>query len=477
MAIAKDLFTLKHDERFMIRLVHQIKQYQIRRLTCYFSMPKEMQVNADVLDVHQFYNANIVGKRAYISQMMDLPLVQSRFISRMKRDSSAYRVNLNVFVYHCLEAFERQTSELARHEDAEVFYIQLQETLKLLDDMLVRFRDTQPEDPKWNVYFQQADNYLSWSIEQKLLKLLSKAPKSAASFDSRQRVLEFCQTEHEYRHVQRYNSSMTMADPNRIANKMILLKRLIEQGVVFKEEEQELGRYLKKAVKGVATALVMIVVYALVLEAASMLSGLTFALVGTLALIYGFREIFKEDIRHVIWNYIQRGRPIFSRKLIDGMSKKLVALQKIWLSFMSHSDLPVQVESMLRRRLRQSSQDADFLFFQTDTQTYSEHFRKGYQGIQEQVIFNLAPFARHLERGQGSVFVQQSGNIAKNPIEKRYQVNLVVVLGPPEKPEIHALYKITMNRSGIVDIELAEEFFAETDAAEDKGSPTTAPSS
>ena len=46
-------FTLKHDERFTIRLVHQIKQRQKKRIDFFFSIPKEMGVNSNVLDIEQ----------------------------------------------------------------------------------------------------------------------------------------------------------------------------------------------------------------------------------------------------------------------------------------------------------------------------------------------------------------------------------------------------------------------------------------
>lgn len=446
-------FTLKHDERFTIRLVHQIKQQQKKRIDFFFSIPKEMGVNSNVLDIEQFLNANILGKRAYISQMVDLPLVQSRFISMMKQDSSAYRVNLNVFVYHCLHAFERETSEIARLDNAHDFYEMLQPMMLLLETMLVRFRDTQPDEPKWQVYFEQADNYLSWSIEQRLLKLVSKAPKSSGTQELRERILEFCQAENNYRYLQKYNSTMTMSDPNRIANKMILLKRLVEQGVVFKEEIQELGGILKKIVKGVATALVMLVVYSLVIHAASLLSGVTVALVCTLAVIYGFREIFKDDVRQAIWNYLQRGRPKFSRKLIDGVSKKIVAIQKIWCAFIKQSDMPKVVQKQLKRRHKQNRQDSEYLHYRIETSTVKGSFRHGYQGIQEQIIFNLSPFSRNLERGQGSVFTEQNGKISKHPIEKRYQVGMVIGVTDKKDETSYLRYKITMNRSGIIDVE------------------------
>lgn len=468
-------FTLKHDERFTIRLEHQINQHESKRLDCYFSIPKEMGVNPNTLDTDRFIMANVNGRRAYVSQMMDLPLVQSRFISRMKKDPASYRINLNVFVYHCLQALERETTELQRIESPDDFYQALRPVMDLLESMLIRFRDAQPHEPRWQVYFEQADNYLSWMIEQRLLKFLSRVQKSSSSQEERQRVLEFCQAERNYREIQRYNSSVTMADPNRIANKMILLKRLIEQGVVFKEETHELGRFARKLVKGIATALVMVVVYSLVIEATSLLRGVTVALVGVLAIIYGFREIFKDDIRQVIWNYLQRGRPIFLRRLIDGVSKKMVAQQKIWFSFIGQSDLPKHIDKMLRRRHQQNRQDAEFLYYRIDTMTYPESFRKGYQGIQEQIMFELSPLARHLERGRSSVFTEQNGKISKSPIEKRYQMNLVVGIGVDhdskvikECQEFHR-YKVTVNRSGIVEVEYGGEVIKERDSTRSSG--------
>ena len=112
-------------------------------------MPKEM-VNADVLDLQQFLWQYCGQARLYFAVGW-LTLVQS-FISRMKRDPSDYRVNLNVFVYHCLEAFDRETAEVDKEETPEQFYIGLHDMLLMIDDMLIRFRDTQPDDPRWCIW-------------------------------------------------------------------------------------------------------------------------------------------------------------------------------------------------------------------------------------------------------------------------------------------------------------------------------------
>jgi len=73
--------------------------------------------------------------------------------------------------------------------------------------------------------------------------------------------LAICDEESLYRSKQNYNSAVTIKDSNRIANKMRLLRRLIEYG----SKTLTLGKHTRKIVTGVATAMLMIVVLVLVL--------------------------------------------------------------------------------------------------------------------------------------------------------------------------------------------------------------------
>ena len=52
----------------------------------------------------------------------------------------------------------------------------------------------------------------------------------------RESLLSLCRDESNYRIENKYNSQVTLDDANRITNKMRLLQRLIEYGVVFKRQ-------------------------------------------------------------------------------------------------------------------------------------------------------------------------------------------------------------------------------------------------
>lgn len=443
---------VKQEESLSIKFIHQMKVGANRRLDLYFFLPKEMGIGPHSLNEEEYYHSAVTGRRSYYSSALHLPLVQSRFASQKKRTVEEFRLYLNLFAYQFSVAIETDSKEVGQIEDAEEFYGALNDLYELVIQLLKKFRRNEPSDPKWKSYFENADNYLSWFCEQRLLKLLSRAPRSSEYSEIVDNVIALCRSEHEHRKSKRYNSLQTVEDPNRISNKMLLLRRLIQQGVVLKDEFKVLGTGLKKMTTGFATAIVMLVVSALIIKAQGVFSGLTIALVLTLAVIYGFREIFKEDIRNALWRVIQKGRPKWSRILRDTTSQAPIAKQLVWMDFMKSAELPAKVSEILKRRHSQNKLDAEVLHYGIHTRVTQKDFLAGYTTIQEQVNFSLAPFARYLERGKAKIYKEQDGKISNDSVERRYQINMILAVRD-EKDEVqYARYKITMNRSTIVDV-------------------------
>lgn len=443
---------VKQEETLSIKFIHQMKVGDNRRLDLYFFLPKEMGIGPHSLDEEEYYHSSITGRRSYYSTGLHLPLVQSRFISQKKRTVEEFRLYQNLFAYQFAVAIETDVKELTQIEDPAVFYTDLKELSELVAQLLKKFRRNEPSDPKWKSYFDNADNYLSWFCEQQLLKLLSRAPRSSRYNETVEGVVELCRGERRHRDKRRYNSQQTQDDPNRISNKMLLLRRLIQQGVVLKDELKTLGTGLKKMTTGVATAVVMLVVSALIIKAQGVFSGLTIALVLTLAVIYGFREIFKEDIRDALWRFIQKGRPKWSRILRDTTSQTAIAKQLVWLDFMKSGELPDTVSGILKRRHSQNKLDAEVLHYGIHTRVTQKEFLTGYTSIQEQVNISLAPFARYLERGKAKIYKEQDGKISNDSVERRYQINMILAIKNGKEETKYARYKVTMNRSTIVDV-------------------------
>ncbi len=451
---------LKQEDKLSFKLNHLIPKGKSRRIDVFFLLPNEMGIGPQTLSEDSFFYRGIAGKRAYYSEGLHLPLVQSRFASRMKRTSDEYRINLNLFAYQFAKAIDKDVGNIIKEKNTEHFYAALVELVEVARTIIKKFRRNMPSDEKLSAYYGNVDNYLSWLTEQLCYKALSKRSASSEFGDQRAEVIGFCRSEARYRVEKGFNSQHTLQDPNRIANKMRLLRRLIEHGVIFKEETRELNKNLRKIVKGTATALVMVVVLSLIFFAQGELKGLTYALIAVLSVIYGFREIFKDDFKDVMWRIIRKGRPKWSRFLTDTSNKQVIARQKVWLDYIKQSKLPSAVKEVLYRRRPQNKQESVLLHYRLDTKVSNKGFQAGYDEIQEQILFSLRPLIRNLERGQGAVYSEEEGKVTRQSIERRYQINLVVGIQSSEDAVKYQRHKITVNRSGIVDIEHAENFSA-----------------
>ena len=176
-------------------------------------------------------------------------------------------------------------------------------------------------------------------------------------------------------------------------------------------------------------------------------------------------KIFKEDITRVIWRAIVRGRPKWRFQFKNSITKDKIASQYIWLEYTSFKRLPKAVRRIFSKRRHQNKQAAQWLHFASDTQVNAKEFLPGYDTLQQTMQFSLAPFARYLKRGEGKLYHLDSNKISKKAVERRYQLNVVLVFTQSEDETLYQRYKITLNRSKIVNI---ERIYSQTDILKDE---------
>ncbi|MGB1261682.1 MAG: hypothetical protein ACPG52_02135 [Cognaticolwellia sp.] len=445
--------TLIQDENLSIKVSYQLLPSDYQRLDLYFSLPVEMGISPKTLTEEQYFHSSIKSHSAYYSDQLHLPLVRSRFISQQKGLQSDYRLNLNLFSYQIRIALDTDIKQTINLKDSEDFYPQAIELAEQISGLLKKLRRYTPPDKKLSPFFENADNYLSWHVEQSFLKLLSSGPKSSDFSAERNFLFALCRSENEYRESNQYNSQITLDDPNRITNKMRLLQRLVEYGVVFQKHVKNLNTNLKRVVRGTVTAVIMAFVMMLVLNARANFTEVTIALVAMLGLVYGLREIFKDDITRIIWRRIQRGLPKWKNIYSNSVNKSRVASQTIWLEYIRDKDLPKNVDKLFQTRRHQNKQAAKLLHFRSDTRVYAKTFLPGYDEIQQRIYFNLTPFIRFLKKGEGRLYSLDGTKITKQAVERRYQINLVLMQTDKQGQQQAQRFKVTLNRSKIIAIE------------------------
>lgn len=444
---------LKQDENLSFIIEPQLGQRSEQRLDLYFSIPNEMGVNAQTLNEESYFNNQFKSYLAYNANNIHLPLVRSRFVSKNKGEQRDYRQNLNLYCYQVRLAIDADIKETLKIEDPDEFYQRAGELCEQSQSLLRKLRRYTPEDEKLISFYTNADNYLSWQIEQSFLKLLDEGPRSSDYAKERNDLVNFCKSENSYREEQQYNSESTLKDANRITNKMRLLQRLIEHGVILNRQTRYLNSYLKRLVKGSVTAVIMALVMIVILNARATFTEVTATLILILGLIYGLREIFKEDITRIIWRSIVRGRPKWRFVFKNSVTKDKVASQLIWLEYTRFKNIPKEVRAIFSKRRQQNKLAAQWLHFASETRVNAREFLPGYDSLHQTLQFSLAPFSRYLKKGEGKLYHLESNKISKQAVERRYQLNMVLVLTERDK-KLYQRYKITMNRSKIVNIEL-----------------------
>jgi len=444
---------LIQDENLSIKVSYQLLPSDYQRLDLYFSLPVEMGIGPKTLEEESYFHSSIESHSAYYSDQLHLPLVRSRFISQKKGEQNDYRLNLNLFSYQIRVALDTDIKQTIKLKESADFYPQAIVLAEQIAGLLKKLRRYTPSDQKLKPFFENADNYLSWQVEQSFLKLLSRGPKSSDFSTERNFLFALCRSENEYREANQYNSQVTLNDPNRITNKMRLLQRLIEYGVVLQKEMRSLNRNLKRVVRGTVTAIIMAFVMMLVLNARANFTEVTIVLVGMLGIIYGLREIFKDDITRVIWRSIQKGLPKWRNIYTNSVNKTRIASQTIWLEYIRDKDLPKQVDKLFQTRRHQNKQAAQLLHFRSDTKVNAKSFMPGYDEIQQRIYFNLTPFIRFLKKGEGRLYSLDGSKVTKQAVERRYQINVVLMQTDKQDLQQTQRFKITLNRSTIINIE------------------------
>jgi len=458
-------YTLKQEDKLSIKLTHHIKKGEFRRIDLYFSLPKEMGINKNTLSETDYFNAGINGQRAYHTKGLHLPLLHRRFASRMKRSTTEYKSNLNLFAYQYIAALEADANEILGIDDSESltpFYQAMNELTEHCLDILKKHRSHKPTGAKLLPIYENVDNYLSWFTEQTIMRMLANKPRHSEFSEQRLALLAICDEETEYRKKNAYNSEATLKDANRIANKMRLLRRLIEYGVIFKSRTIVLGNFTRKIVTGVATAILMSIVLVLIIKTQGAFSQLTAVMIFLLAIIYGVREVFKDDFKKILWRWIRAGKPKWSRTLLDSTNHHEIAKQRIWLDYSKTKKLPPQSKELLAKRHSQNKQSAEILHYRIETRTSKNGFQAGYDAIEENITFSLRPLTRYVEGGIEKVYERSENasnkeKIQTTSIERRYQINIIVAIDQGQYLAQFERHRITLNRSGIIEIEKAGE--------------------
>ena len=462
------MISVERQDSFHLRVTRVLQEETSHRLDLFLFVPGELGLGPNVLSEEDFYHASIHVKRTYFSDRYRLPLVLSRLAKRGRLAPEQYRLSMSLYAYQYVVALERSTQpllEAARQarkaekakergrgeEGDDALKAQLAEHAELASGILKRLRRQQPEEESLHRYYITIDNYLSWFTEQRLLALVANLPRGPRFREIRERLIAFCRDEAAYREAREYNSERVTRDPTRMSNKMRLLRRLIEYPVTLKQKTQELGGGEQKAVKALATAVVMIFVSLGLLRVRDTLSDITVLFVLAMAGLYALREVFKDDLRNTLWRLLRRGRPKWRRQYLDPTRNVPVGRQLEWFDYTRFPRLDEEIKRVRRRSVAQREEVV--LHYRSSSRMSPTRFLSGYDRTRETLTLDLSPLARLMDKGSHRVYRLEEGQVVREEVEKRHLINLVIREVRGEQPPTLQRWKVVVSRSRIVDVE------------------------
>ncbi|SDO11041.1 hypothetical protein [Vreelandella arcis] len=462
------MINVERKNSYQLRISRRLKEETSHTLDVYLFIPGELGLSTQLISEEAFYHSAIHVSRTYYSDEYHLPLVHSRLVSRNQADSESYRLSLSLYAYQYVGGMELSTHSMlatardirrseakdknqADNTNVASLLNQLEELSDLSEGFLKRLRRNPPQDERLYKYFANIDNYLSWFTEQQLLALVAHMPRGGEFTPIRHRFVAICQREADYRREQHYNSERVMEDPTRMSNKMRLLRRLIEYPITLKQRSQELGGGEQKAVKALATAVVMAFVSFGVLRLRDTLGDITALFVIAMAVLYAMREVFKDDLRNTLWRWLRRGRPKWRRQYVDPNRNVLVGHQLEWFDYKRYASLDSEIQQMRRRTVAQREEMV--LHYRSRSRMSPTRFLSGYEHTQESLTLDISMLTRLMSKGKHDIYRLKEGQAVRESVERRHLFSLVIrETGSEDEPHL-ARWKVVVSRSGIVSVE------------------------
>ncbi|CAK1706586.1 hypothetical protein VCRA2119O147_290016 [Vibrio crassostreae] len=445
------MITVDKQDAITLKINHAMAKTKKLDMDVYLFIPGELGLTPEVLSESAFFYSSITQKRAYYSDKTLLPLVHSRLAKRGRLSITQYRVSLSLFAYQYVIALDKAVSSLNKNDSDDVTADEVDEVIELALDILKKLRRSIPYEENLKRYYANIDNYLSWYTEQKFLSLVSHMPRGSEYSTIKERLLTLCDKETAHRKLNRYNSARVREDVTRLSNKMRLLRRLIEHPIVLKEKTTSMGKNVKRAVKGIATGLVMVVVTTTVILARDFLGEITASFIVSMSFIYALREIFKDDLRDILWRWLRKGKPKWKRRYYDPTTNKSVGHKLEWLDYANFSKLADRIQSIRKKRVVQ--REEQILHYRSHTEMSTSTFMSGYEETRETLSISLRALTRLMDKGSNKVYRLNEGQVSRESVEKRHLLNLIIKENNHDNEPTYYRWKIVMNRSKIVDIE------------------------
>lgn len=442
------MFSLKRKSDHRLQLTRTLTRPGRYQMELYLFTPHESNFSAWTLSEQQFYFSSLLHRFV----LLGLPAQEraSKEGSGFTLLSPHYEITYGSWLFRYTASMDRLRQQLQGSGTANAETIS--RALRLCETYGQRLRRTVPEQSGQKRYFRQMDIYFSWFAEQFLLECMTLEGYQALEADLRAAVEAFLLEEYRIRKEREYLTEFH-GKPTRVWNRMSLYHRLLEYPVLLRAKRSELGAGTRKLVKAATTTMIM-VLFTYVLFSTRSASQLSLTLLLGIALIYGVRDLLRDDLIALVTSWLRKGRPRWRSRLLMPYTKQVMAQQLIWLDYCKLSDLPRQ---LVERSGKWASEERHIVCYRTHLHLDKEALEQN--EIQERMNLDCEQLCQLIEPTRNRLFALADGSesftaIEAHTIEKQHDYNLVLLFSEPDQDYSSAQrWRLRLGANGIVECE------------------------
>lgn len=442
------MFSLKRKGDYRLQLTRTLKKPGRYKVEMYLFTPHESNFAAWTMSEQQFYLTSMLHRFG----LLGLPAQEraSKEDSSFALLSPHYEITYGSWLFRYKASMDRLRQQLQSTGVATAEPIT--RALRLSETYAQRLRRTVPEPSSQQRYFRQMDIYFSWYAEQFLLECMTLEGYQELDAELRETIEEFLLEEYRIRKEREYLTDFH-GKPTRVWNRMSLYHRLLEYPVLLRSKLTELGSGTRKLVKAATTTLIM-GMFTYVLFNARSASQLSITLLLVIAMVYGIRDLLRDDLITLVTRWLRKGRARWKSRLLMPYTNQLMAQQLVWLDYYKLADLPRDV---LEHSGKWANEERHIICYRTHLLLDKAALEQN--EIQERVNLDCEQLCELIEPTRNRLFTLAGDGapfsaVEGHAIEKQHDYNLLLVLTEPGQRHTTAQrWRLRLGANGIVHCE------------------------
>jgi hypothetical protein len=448
-------------DKFHFEIESQInRQCADSNLQVYFFFPHQLGINAYTYSKNIFYQ-NLVSEQGYFygnpsldkshEQIADLKAIPTN----SKADHPAYWKQVSLLSVQWRKAIKATFSELRKSEDAAL----IDEKLHVLEHLFGALRELEPKEDKARFFrtFQFLDSYLSWHLQQKLLKLATelKTSENLTIDDWHGTLFNLVKKEQKYYRKKGFKKYKPNEDgASKLLWRMKQVQRYLDSPILLNTHRKPVGIITEQMVFGLAAAGSMAFATAIAFYAQEQYGNFSTVFFYVIIASYILKDRLKDLSRKLIYGFLSRKFYSFSYIVSTKDNDKRIATIKDTCEFVEKDSLPDNIRAIRDRNILTSrrADDKHVLLYKKTIKLTPSSFTSDYENMYDNIKVNLSRLIRNLSDERKDMYFYEEGKTTKIVGRQRFEINLCIRFNSGDTTVIK-YYRLLINKKGVYSVE------------------------